>query len=651
LPVQKGQVFFMGKLEDQIQTHYQTSLDSLATKRVMWDEAESIFSNKLNDAISSKTKSQVMDQKLSTMILEREARVMSKLPIGKFRPISGDDIASTQIINLIMEKYIIPNAKAQFPFLTKLRMMDRYSNIYGNMFAMVDWDIKKNGYVGPDLWLLAIRDVFPQVGAVSLDDSDRIVIRTWKPISYFEGLGKGKNLKNVGNIVEKLKKLNGDKSSKSSSEQSVRETQQQNDTQEGKGSGYFQVLTMFERDRWVDYVPAAHLVLRDIENPNKDGELPIVCKYSIPLIDDFMGMGDMERGKTMQYTLNSLWNLYLDAIKISIFPPTILNKDNIIASTIKWGAGAKWLVRNSVGNSVQQLAINPRGIDSFQSTYQTLNASLLNMFGTTDTSTTAATDPGFGKTPQALQMQQSRESAKDNVDRFYMEQTLSDIMRKFANLWSKKQPSSTVVRMFSRELEDLIRVYPEAKDMYNVDTGKLTLNKKITGSTLYDYEIVPGSTYAINEEKQQGALREMFAMLSQGLTLDQQGKVTSPLMKKMEEEGKKVQLGELFTRIISGSGIMDWSKIVVDSQDAQQSREVTPQEQQSMQADQEQFLQMLQGIQGGQGGQINQIPPQDPLSPQMQMGQQMPGQGGPMQQAAAPPQVPQMGGQQLNGQG
>lgn len=625
----------MGKLEDQIQTHYQTSFDSLATKRTMWDEAEAIFNNKLNDAISSKTKSQVMDQKLSTMIMEREARVMSKLPMGKFRPVSGDDIASTQIMNLIMDKYILPNAKAQFPFLTKLRMMDRYSNIYGNMFAMVDWDIKKNGYIGPDLWLLAIRDVFPQVGAVSLDDSERIVVRTWKPISYFEGLGKGKTWKNVGQIIEKLSKLNGDKSNKGSDEKSVRETQQENDTQEGKGAGYFQVLTMFERDRWVDYVPSAHLVLRDIENPNKDGELPIVCKYSIPMIDDFMGMGDMERGKTMQYTLNSLWNLYLDAIKISIFPPTILNKDNIIASTIKWGAGAKWLVRNSVGNSVQQLAINPRGIDSFQSTYQTLNASLLNMFGTSDTSVTAGTDPGFGKTPQALAMQQSRESAKDNVDRFYMEQTLSDIMRKFANLWSKKQPSSTVIRMFSKELEDLAKVYPEAKDMYNVQTGKLTVNKKITGSTLYDYEIVPGSTYAINEEKQQAALREMFAMISQGLAMGQDGKVTSPLLAKMEEEGKKVQLGELFTRIISGSGIMDWSKIVVDSEDAQQSREVTPEEEQAMQADQEQFLTMLQGMQGGQGGSINQIPPQ---------GQQMPPQ---MPQQPMQPQVPQMGG--ING--
>ena len=47
-----------------------------------------------------------------------------------------------------------------------------------------------------------------------------------------------------------------------------------------------------------------------MDNPHQNGELPVVCKYSIPLLTDIFGMGDFERGKSMQYTLNSLWNLY-----------------------------------------------------------------------------------------------------------------------------------------------------------------------------------------------------------------------------------------------------------------------------------------------------------------------------------------------------
>lgn len=595
-----------GKLAEQIQSRYQVSFDSLVEKRALWTEAENIFSNKLADGISSKTKSQVIDPKLSTMILEREARVMNKFATGKFKPISGDDIASSSIMNLIMDKYILKQANAQFSMLTKLRMMLRYSNIYGNMFAMTDWDVSKNGYIGPDLWLLGIRDVFPQVGSVSIEDSDYIIVRTWKTLEYFKNLPKDGNFKNVDKIIERLEDSSGDKMRRDTENKSVREDQFGSNAQNAMQKGYFEVLSQYERDRWVDYVPTASLEFRDTKNPNKDGELPVVCKYSIPLLDDFMGMGDMERGKPMQYTLNSLWNLYLDAVKISIFPPTILNKDNIIASTIKWGAGAKWMVRGSVQNAVQQVAVSPRGTEAFQTTYQTVVASLLNMFGTSDTSTSSQTDPGFGKTPLALKMQSQRESAKDNTDRFYMELTYSQIMKKFANMWSKKQPKQLVLRMFRRELEDLKKLYPEVENMYDEETGKLTLDKSITGSTLFDYEIVAGSTYAIDEEKQLLSLKEMFAILTQNLQFGQDGRVTSPILAKMESEGTTVRIGEMFTRIIAGSGIQDWTKIVVDSKDQQQTREVTPEEQQSMDADQEQFLKVVQGTQPQQEGQMNQ---------------------------------------------
>jgi len=607
----------MNKLAEQIEERFDASYNSLSTKRDLWDEVEGIFSNQLNDSISQGTKSQVMDQKLSGMILEREARVMNKLAIGKFRPISSNDMASSKILGMTMDKYILPNANAQFDFLIKLRMLDRYSNIYGNYFALIDWDVKKNGYVGPDMWLLNIRDVFPQFGAVSLNDSDHIIVRTWKPLSFFEGIGKNKTYKNIDNIIKKLKDKEGDKHT--DSDTTSREDDQFPNIESTKGRGYFEVLTQFERDRWVDYVPAAGEIMRDIKNPHDNGELPIVCKYSIPLIDDFMGMGDMERGKTMQYTLNSLWNLYLDAIKISIFPPTILNKDNIIASTIKWGPGAKWLVRNSVGQSVQQLAINPRGIESFQTTYQTVNASLLNLFGTTDTSVTKGTDPGFGRTPQALKLQAERENSKDSVDRFYMEAVLSDIMKKMGNLWSKKQPSSITLRLFRSEIEEMAEEYPEIKDYYNENTGKLTINRKMTGSTLYDYEIISGSTYAPDQAAQQQALHELLGLVTQNMQVGQDGKVTSPILLKMETEGKEVKISEIVSHIMADANIKDISKIIIDKNES--GRNLTFEEQAAMQGDQEQFLQMLQQMQGGG---INQVPPQGQLGQAVPQQQPLP---------------------------
>jgi hypothetical protein len=566
---------------------------------------------------------------MPTIALDRSARVMAQLPTGKVKGISKNDSGGEQLMNLIADKYIVPNANAQFDFLTKCRMANLYSNIYGNYFALIDWDVKKNGYIGPDVWLIPIRNVFPQVGAVSLADSDYVIIRSWKPISYFEGLAKEKDYKNINEIVTKLKEETGSREKRDNAQKSAREVHEYSDEVAAKNSGYFEVLSMYERDRWVDFSTDAQLEFRDKKNPHENGELPVVNKYSIPLLDDFMGMGDFERGKPMQYGINSLWNLYMDAVKVSIFPPVLIDEDKVSdMSSIKWAAAAKWLMKNGGAiNGAQSLNLSPQGVSTFNQVYGTMNASLLNMFGTTDTTTTAETDPGFGKTPQALKMQSSRENARDTVDRFYQESFMTSVMKKFVNLVSKKMTGSVAVRMFGDEIDKLSKSYPEIQGMFNEKTGKLNIPKSKFGSVLYDYEIVPGSTYAVDQEEQQKSLISMFGVLSQELQIDPTtGEANSPILAAMKKENKKFMFGEALTRIISNSGIQDWDKIIVDTKDDIEAK---------MQEDQQKLMQIIQGM-TAQG--VSQIPPQPGQTQQPQQMNGMP-QGMPQQQMGGTPNV------------
>uniref|UniRef100_A0A6M3J111 Portal protein n=1 Tax=viral metagenome TaxID=1070528 RepID=A0A6M3J111_9ZZZZ len=585
--------FYMD-IKQEIKTRRQAAEDYLKDKRIVWDNAEQLFHNQNNDAISSETKSQVFDPKLATLAIERSYRVMAQLQTGKVKGISKNDMGDAELKNLLLEKYVIPNANAQWDFLTKMRMMDLYSNIYGNMFSLVDWDVKPNGYIGPDVWILNIRDVFPQVGAVSLDDSDHIIVRTWKPLSYFENLKKDKDYTNVDKIVTKLKDLSGSKQSRNQSiDVSQREGDQYPTSEPAKNSGYFEVLTQFEKDRWVDYCTDADLVFRDRKNPQDDGDLPIKCKHSIPLLDDFMGMSDFERGGSMQKTINSAWNLYLDAVKMSIFPPILINKDNIASmASITQTAAAKWLVRNQITNAASPLQLSPQGIATFNNVYQVATASILNLFGTTETQTTAQTDPTFGRTPQALKMQNQRENTRDNADRYYMESYLSQLMKKFCNLLSKKQPKAITVRMFGDEMEQLSRNYPTATENYDETSGKLTV-KKGSDSSLYDYEIVTGSTYAIDQQQQGENMANLLSMFQQAQT--PQG---NTLVAQLEKDGYKFNFGELFKRLISNSGIQDWDKILTELSQEEQADKV-------LQADSQQFQQALQQMNGN----VNQTPP------------------------------------------
>lgn len=599
------------ELKEQILQRYKAAEDYLSTKRDAWDTYEKLFHNQVADAISQEGKSSVFDPKLQTLALERSYRVMAQLALGKAKGISKNDIGAGKLMDLIVDKYVNPNANAQFSLLTKLRMVDLYSNIYGNFFTLLDWDVKKNGYIGPDIWLLNIRDVFPQVGAVSLDDSDYVIVRTWKPLSFFENLldTKREGYKNIAKIVEALKEKSGSKQNKESQKTSEREASQYPTGDAPKSKGYFEVLTMYERDRWVDFCVDADMVFRDIPNSHDNGELPVDCKYSIPLLDDFMGMGDFERGASMQQVINSNWNLYLNAVKMSIFPPVLLNKDQIaVPSSIQTLPAAKWMLRTGQGavqGAASTLQLSPQGISTFNNTYQVANGSLLNLFGTSDTTVTQDVEAGFGKTPQALKMQSMRENTRDNADRFFMEEYLKKVYRKMVNLISKKQSKAIAIRMFDNEIQELARSYPEIKEMYDDKSGKLTIDKKHTGSILYDYEIVSGSTFALDQKSQQDNLASMLQMFTNP-------QVGPTLLAMLDKEGWTVSFGEMFKKIIGNSGIQDWDKILTEKTPEEKVDGILNQHQQ-------QFQMQLQQAQQLMTGGMNQVPPQpDPMAQQPQ---------------------------------
>lgn len=593
----------------EVKSRQQASYDSLKQKRVMFDKVEELFHGILNDKVSSTTKSQVFDPRLSTLVIERAYRVMSQLPVGKVRGISSNDVSDAQIKNLLLDKYVIPNANAQFDFLTKARLVDMYSNVYGSFYVMVDWDVKRNGYIGPDMWLLNIRDVFPQVGSVSIEDSDHVIVRTWKPISFFENLKKDKDFKNIDKIVTKLKEKSGSKSQRDAENLSKRNQNEYPQDQPAKNAGYFEVLSQYEGDRWVDICVDADMEFRDTKNPHENGELPIVQKYSMPLLDDVIGLGDMERGSSMQQVVNSNWNLYLDAIKMSVYPPVMINKDNIASmSSIQYKAGAKWLVRGQVDNAARTIQLSPRGIETFNSTYQVANASLLNLFGTSDTSVGEGTDQTMGKTPQALKMQSARENTRDNADRFYMEKFITAVMRKFCNLLEKKQPEALTVRLFQEEIADITRTNPELGEYYDEDSGQLTV-KKGKGSNLYDYEIVSGSTFAVDQKSQQDNISSLIDLYVKSQTPN-----GNTLAMDLEKEGYTLKFGELFKRVVSNSGIQDWDKILIEKTEQEKAETLLDQD---AQAFQNAIMQMQQG-----GQNLNSVPPMqaqtDPMAGGMQ---------------------------------
>jgi hypothetical protein len=335
----------------------------------------------------------------------------------------------------------------------------------------------------------------------------------------------------------------------------------------GKENRYYELITRYERDRWITFDPNTREIARVIENPHQNGELPIVSKYCFPLLDDFFGLGDIERGETLQKSINSLINLYFDGIKMQLFPPLQINPDEVIASSIKMRPGAK-MYMDRPNQSVQMMAVSDKSLQTFQSSYGFLLGALENTNGTSSTQVSEAFDSTAGKTPQALKMQAARENTRDMMDRYQMEVTVQNLIEKFVNLQANKMEAPLVLSLFSAEVDQIAKEFPDIVEFFESGEGaKVTIDKELLKGK-YRFEVDSGSMIKKDDELELANLYTMMqTVLNQAQINPQTGRVTSPLISIMEENGKKLNVAEIFKQWVIKAGTNDWDKIIVEDQE------------------------------------------------------------------------------------
>lgn len=635
-----------------IKAHYDSSWTDLVTPNLQgFSDKEALLIGKNLDSISNlETDSSVFDPRLATLSLERCARVMAQNPSGKSLAMSNDDKGKNMLMNLTMDKWVIPNANSQFSFLMKNRMWDLYSLMYGVMFALVD-RVETDHYSGADFWILPIRHCRPQPGKFSLAESEWFGVSTWVSKDWLS-----KRNKNTWHNIDQVLALRtqsqaaGDRSSQ---ERTLIEQERQPSVSKpkAKGEGDIEIYTEYRGDRWVTINPdAPNLILRDIASSHDDDKLPILAKYCFPLMDSIYGLGEFERGKTLQLALNSLWNLYLDGVKMSIFPPIQMVADDIVPSSINLEPAAKWLLTKT-GAEIKSFNSSPQGITTFQSTYQFLVGSILNLTGTTDTTVSKSSDVSMGKTPQALKLQASRENSRDSWDRFMMEEALEDLMGKMVNITASGMDKTLELRLFAKDIEEIKKAYPDVVELVDgSERGLVKVEPKEFEDTKFDYQIVSGSTYQADKEQEQQNITSLLNFTIQNFQL---------LSSELAKQNKGINLAELYQRSLIVSGIQDWDKIIpevapqmVDMQGQPMSPQVPGEGQQMAQGlppqmqGQPQVSPQMQGQSPQMPLQAPQVPPQ--MAPQMQNMVQAP-QSGALSGQFQDPQIAQLAAQLFGG--
>lgn len=552
-----------------------------------WPDRERLLIARLSDTYSQKTsRSHVTDSHISTLAFERQARVAAQLPTGSIHSLSAKDEKSAYLMNLVLNKYILPNANSQMDALSKLRMSGVYASVYGAQPILYDYRIDDE-YVGPDFWLIQPRNFFPQPGKNSIRDSDWAMVSTIVSVSYLEAIYKRDNTswdkKSLKDLIDqaktgKIPSRDIDSSRKSSVENA--RTSGRPPTDKGPASRV-ELTTKYEKGdkgRWITFAPDYETVgvLRDIPNPHKNGRIPIVMRQCFPLIDSIWGLGDFERGITLQKAKDSLLNLYLDGVKLAIFPPLKIDVANVTYSSIVNQPGARWLMKDP--NAVTPFENDPSALQSFQGTWQALDAMLLNQFGTNDQASInkeSSGNPAMGKTPQALQMFQDREGARDNWDRFQLERCIEDLLEGMINLLAENQEKPINFHIFDSDMEQVEDMFGEDDEDINEATGMppfkptrkppkfmkpqgkaavLTITKSMIAGN-YRFIVDASSTMRQDEDAQVQNLTQIITAYLQNPQLVDQ---------YLAADNLKFHFGKAFKSLVYNSGINDPDTIVTD---------------------------------------------------------------------------------------
>lgn len=554
------------QLRSLLAKQYKTAQDAMRYFSLDWDEYENLLF--VQSRTPDNTRARLSEGSLSAIVRERAGRVMSQLPMGTVYALGLQNQGKGLLMNLILEKYIYPNANEQYDLETKLFLWDAYSNVYGTMAMCYDWTVEQN-YTGPTCWLVPMRNFFPQQGRLSVRNCDFVFISTFQPREFLKSLVDDNiddyDLDAIEEILQETKE--GKTLPKARLDYlRVNPMYEYRRRAPFTDTGEIEVVTKYEAGsdgRWIDFCPDfGNRVIRNIANPHRNGKIPVVLKYGFPTLDSIMGLGDMEKGRYIQYAMDTTVNLQIDAQKLRTYPPIKVVNGNVVMPTLRFQPGAKWLVSNPNDVSHHQF---PDLDNNLNLSYQFLKGALTNVTGQTNTQSSAeANSPSQGKTPQAIKSQNASQSTNDDIDTKFMSKAIQELFGNMINLVNDVDHKQSIeLYCFDEEVREIADAYPDIRDAVKVSkdgkTVKITIKpSRINNEKGYEYVIDPTSTKMKDEQAEHDRLQEIW---SDSL---QNPEAFAQLQGLLAQQNKTIDVAELTTELFKTTGIRDVKKIIKD---------------------------------------------------------------------------------------
>lgn len=437
----------------EVKRHSDTGFDetdSRATGRgrvgsISFNEADELFRSWLDeekwpyDAL-------LFDPRVFTFIFEKTSRLIANKPKGRLTPREAGDALSARINNSLLD-FQWDNANIGGSMLSKWSLMDINARKYGAAFALTKWRYEKDDkgrvvFDGPDMQVLNNRDVAHDLSATAIENCNWFQVRQYVTIQDLQNVNDAsrsgphyKNLKELKQAVsmkDNAYAMGGGGDTRGANWISRnREISGLENDPVGKDDVFktIEIVTEYRRNRWITVAPKHGVVLRDIENPYGNNEIPVVMLRYYAIDDDLYGVSEIEPIKGIQKAINALLCQYVDEINQKLYSPIAVGP-GVRQHTLEWGKGARWIMNNPL-QDFRLVESNSNAAQYFQNTYSVLVAAMMNALGESSLGISNTQPYQTDKTATEVKALQLQRNARDQYNQIF----LGEAIRRQYMLW------------------------------------------------------------------------------------------------------------------------------------------------------------------------------------------------------------------------
>lgn len=447
---------------------------------VPFPEFERIARNRPSDKIDPNYP-KTTDGTTASIIRKTGKRVVQQLPTGKVENDQEDWLSV--VSDFIFREKILLYANEEYDLLSKCWSNIEAALSFGAAATYTPF-LNHDGYFCPDVTLIYWGDIKLQPGKKSGKACNYVFVRSWWQKEDIESLiDKEKKLAKSAKKrkeqyegswdIEALQRiLDGKQVLKDETAKTPIESER-NVNQSG-----IELITGFQNGVGAEFITfnvGSKEVVRTEKNKDPRGKMPINWMYGDVDGSNPFGRGIIELVGGLQNLIDADMQMYQYNRALMLAPPMV-QYGNI--SNVRFIPNAV-MKATDPNAKIEPLTVDTTAVANYPALYGLQKSQLLNLVSSPDTSISAEVgNPGFGKTPQAINSQKANISVDDNYVRKMFESWFEDWGETAVNIYFAKRSGIEELQLDEDTIEKLTDMANEGKFDLNLlsEDGKIRID-------------------------------------------------------------------------------------------------------------------------------------------------------------------------------